>query len=375
MAFINTSDSILIRATLTDEGKKLLARGEFKVSKFALGDDEIDYELFDVDGTLTTDGYEPALQNAKIFEASSNRHKNIQFGLTSHDSGILYLTAEEKDENDTHAHIAFLPVLEQNNKLSITPTISGTVNYLSVNDETTQELNNISNFNFLRTDNYDACKLIVESGIDFPVLDGSTHLVGINMYGHPNYGFASVFTRDFYLLQKFLIDSDYYVYCDDRFFRGFVGTHPDSKFQNFKSGESIIKFLSAENASPISIESEFENYATYILSGIPNLMYDLFYISREYTVATGHGKKHSVLNGPRGSILACNPLIVQQMRTNSTSNRDFRFSEYGKTEQVVFSELPTKKFDYIDTTIYFVGATSNSRVRVPVRIIRYSGTT
>ncbi len=63
------------------------------------------------------------------------------------------------------------------------------------------------------------------------------------------------------------------------------------------------------------------------------------------------------------------------MRTNSTSNRDFRFSEYGKTDQIVFSELPTKKFDYIDTTIYFVGATSNSRVRVPVRIIRYSGTT
>ena len=68
MAFINTSDSILIRATLTDEGKKLLARGEFKVSKFALGDDEIDYQLFDIDGTLTSDGYLPALEKPHLID-------------------------------------------------------------------------------------------------------------------------------------------------------------------------------------------------------------------------------------------------------------------------------------------------------------------
>ena len=375
MAFVNTSDSILIRATLTDEGKKLLARGEFKVSKFALGDDEIDYELFDVDGTLTSDGYEPALENTKIYEASSNRHKNIQFGLTSHDSGILYLTAEELDRNDNHAHVAFLPILKTNNKLSITPTISGTMNYLSINDETTQELNSISNFNFLRTDNYDACKIVVESGIHFPVENDEVNLIALEMYDDPSYGYASAFTRDFYLLQKFLIDNDYYVYCDDRFFRGLVGTHQNSKFENFQGGETIMKFLSIENIAPISLESEFENYATYILSGIPNLMYDLFMIDRETAEVGTSGQTHSVLNGPRGSIVGCNPLINQQMRTNSASTRDFRFTEYGKTDQIVFSELPTKKFDYIDTTIYFVGATSNSRVRVPVRIIRYSGTT
>ena len=155
MAFINTSDSILIRATLTDEGKKLLARGEFKVSKFALGDDEIDYELFDFDREKTSESYKAGLLNSKILEASSDRHKNIQFGLTSHDSGILYLTADEKEENDTHAHISYLPILEENNILSITPKKRNEVNYLSVNDETSQELNELSNFNFLRTELYD----------------------------------------------------------------------------------------------------------------------------------------------------------------------------------------------------------------------------
>ena len=32
------------------------------------------------------------------------------------------------------------------------------------------------------------------------------------------------------------------------------------------------------------------------------------------------------------------------------------------------------KFDYIETVIYIVGATTDSRIQAPVRIIRYSGT-
>ena len=65
MAFIKTSDSILIRATLTEKGKKLLARGKFKIAKFALGDDEIDYKLYRSD-LVDDEGYVPALKNAKM---------------------------------------------------------------------------------------------------------------------------------------------------------------------------------------------------------------------------------------------------------------------------------------------------------------------
>ena len=32
-------------ASCSQKGKKLLARGRFKIAKFSLGDDEIDYEL------------------------------------------------------------------------------------------------------------------------------------------------------------------------------------------------------------------------------------------------------------------------------------------------------------------------------------------
>ena len=49
MGFLdNTTQTI--DAILTKKGRELLARGnnEFKITKFALGDDEIDYGLYDV---------------------------------------------------------------------------------------------------------------------------------------------------------------------------------------------------------------------------------------------------------------------------------------------------------------------------------------
>lgn len=49
MAFLDNSGTIILDAILTDIGRKRMAQGKFRVSKFALGDDEIDYTLADVE--------------------------------------------------------------------------------------------------------------------------------------------------------------------------------------------------------------------------------------------------------------------------------------------------------------------------------------
>ena len=143
MAFIKTGDSILIKATLTEKGKKLLARGKFKIAKFALGDDEIDYRLYRSDMT-DEDTYIPALKNAKMLEAFKDTNNNIQFGLNSHDSGVLYLTDEETemlDDTQVHAFIEYLPILVKNTKTTYSPSLRNDKYYVSVNDETTAILN------------------------------------------------------------------------------------------------------------------------------------------------------------------------------------------------------------------------------------------
>ena len=48
MAFLDNSGGIILDAVLTEKGRKLMATGGgISISKFALGDDEINYGLFD----------------------------------------------------------------------------------------------------------------------------------------------------------------------------------------------------------------------------------------------------------------------------------------------------------------------------------------
>ena len=48
MGFLDNT-SITVDAILTKKGRELLARGqnEFKITKFALADDEVDYNLYE----------------------------------------------------------------------------------------------------------------------------------------------------------------------------------------------------------------------------------------------------------------------------------------------------------------------------------------
>ena len=46
MAFLDNSGDIILDATLTETGRRKMAQGRFRIAKSALGDDEIDYSLY-----------------------------------------------------------------------------------------------------------------------------------------------------------------------------------------------------------------------------------------------------------------------------------------------------------------------------------------
>ena len=46
MSFLDNSGDIILDAVLTETGRRRMAEGNFKITKFALGDDEIDYSLY-----------------------------------------------------------------------------------------------------------------------------------------------------------------------------------------------------------------------------------------------------------------------------------------------------------------------------------------
>ena len=82
--------------------------------------------------------------------------------------------------------------------------------------------------------------------------------------------------------------------------------------------------------------------------------------------------KLSDIRGPRGVVSAFNIKVNPYLKVNSTGERNFRYSNFGTTDQTVFGG--SDKFDYIDTALYVVGATTNSQIQIPIRIIRYVGT-
>ena len=359
MAFTTTSDSIIIKATLTEKGKKLLSRGKFKIAKFTLGDDEIDYRLYNAATAAEDSDYKPALEVTKQFEALKDVQKNIQFGLNSYDSGVLYLTADEIEsiEPYTHALIEYLPILKINNILSYSPNMRHDRYYVSVNDETTKVINDaISNFKFLQSNNLEITKLVIETGID----NEASSIKGTT---------PTLKNRNEKIIKKFLLDKDFLVLADNRFVSTIAGIKKTSRFENFASGEAIINFHTSDESIAISLESEFEYFATYPIPTIPNLV-SQHDIEKSDVVPI----KYSSIEGPRGSVAALNILVDNQLKVNSTGERDSRFTDFGTIDDITFSELPTSKFDYIDTTIYVMGVTTNSRVQIPLRIIRYAGT-
>ena len=94
MGFLDNSGDIILDAVLTDLGRKRLAEGNgrFRVSKFALGDDEIDYGLYDKDNVNGSAYYDINILQTPVLEAFTNNMSSMKSRLMSYsENDLLYL--------------------------------------------------------------------------------------------------------------------------------------------------------------------------------------------------------------------------------------------------------------------------------------------
>ena len=92
MAFLDNSGDILLDAVLTDTGRMRMARGDFKIVKFALGDDEINYGLFEANHTSGSAYQDLKILQTPVFEAFTNNTSVMKSKLmTIGRTNILYL--------------------------------------------------------------------------------------------------------------------------------------------------------------------------------------------------------------------------------------------------------------------------------------------
>tara|TARA_Y100000592_G_scaffold96953_1_gene166511 strand:- start:21637 stop:22674 length:1038 start_codon:yes stop_codon:yes gene_type:complete len=100
MAFIDNSGDIILDAVLTDLGRQRLAEGRFQISKFALGDEEINYALYDPTDSRGSSHYDLKILQTPILEAFTSDQSLMK-------SKLITLSRD---------NILYMPILKVNNK-------------------------------------------------------------------------------------------------------------------------------------------------------------------------------------------------------------------------------------------------------------------
>ncbi len=80
MAFLDRS-TLIVDAILTNKGRERLSSNSFDIEKFALGDDEIDYGLYNEANTNGPNYYGIQIENMPILEASPKADIALQYKL------------------------------------------------------------------------------------------------------------------------------------------------------------------------------------------------------------------------------------------------------------------------------------------------------
>jgi hypothetical protein len=94
MAFLDNSGDIILDAVLTDAGRKRLARGDgtFQITKYAFGDDEINYSNFDSNNANGSAYYDLEILQTPVLESFTNSRSSLKSRLISlTNNNLLYL--------------------------------------------------------------------------------------------------------------------------------------------------------------------------------------------------------------------------------------------------------------------------------------------
>ncbi len=147
MGFLDNSGDIILDAVLTDTGRKRLARGDgsFNVAKFALGDDEINYGLYNKNHASGSAYYDLEILQTPVLEAFTNNTSTMKSKLiTISRSNLLYLPViklnEDKGITGGSRHATFgmhLIAVDDDTITSVGSNTTGVINGYSLESNTT----------------------------------------------------------------------------------------------------------------------------------------------------------------------------------------------------------------------------------------------
>lgn len=309
MAFLDNSGDIILDAVLTDTGRLRLAKGDgtFKIVKFALADDEINYNLYDKSHPSGSAYYDLDVLQTPIFEAFTNNTSVVKHPLLS----------------ISRTNLLFLPVIKINtnsgqtgdspslNTIIGTSTFSGSylvaVDSDTVNDSAILPTEGIFDGYNLSTGGH----IRVDQGIDSTQLSAADSIDSI------------------------LKETQYSIEIDNRL------------------GIIVNGGTGTKNNAAISFIDD-DDVASYYFSEINNNFVEQIEIDPDNLTT------NQVISGPRGTCLGFQIRSTLNLQTST-----FLFTTLGGE-----ASINGVSCYYIDTNVVVRGLTTGSSITIPVRFIK-----
>ena len=324
MAFLDNSGDIILDAVLK------LAQGNFRVSKFALGDDEIDYGLYNKNHTSGSAYYDLEILQTPVLEATTQMNSNINFGLLS----------------ITNTQLLYMPAIDMNELLPDRSMFKyGSVYYVATNQATANKLATATS---LGNSKY------VLNGASFGTGNGRIILFES---GIDNSKLASTAAnRSKFLVSTDMVDSSFTAQVDSRFIGSVQGIAASNTFANdFEDNLKANLTVNVGGSAGVA-STGLTNYNNFTVVGITDAITD----------TSSGASQWSALAGPKGTIGGVIFSTVSEL--GSTSTRSSLYNDYGVISATPFGGSDT--YDYIDTVVYVVGNNTSAVIQLPVRIIR-----
>ena len=245
--FLDNSGDIILDAVITDVGRKRLSEGNFRIEKFALGDDEIQYNLYNKNHPSGSAYYDLEILQSPVFQAMTQTNANINYGLlTLQDQSLLYLPTIVVNQKLPAGSRALLYNTGFPGVFTVCVN-SQTYNTLVTTDSQPSEIFTISGYN-------SSPGIVMESGLNTTDVRGTpgnrtSFLVGPGGSLH---------------------DGGFSVYCDARFFTSVLGPGPGTNTFNNAGGAANVTWAPLAGITTSQSTLQLTNYNTYFIDGVNN---------------------------------------------------------------------------------------------------------
>lgn len=332
MAFLDNSGDIILDAVLTDLGRLRLAEGKFSVVKFALGDEEINYRLFNPDAGAANKDLE--IMQTPILEAFTSDQSLLKSRLMSF----------------SRNNLLHMPVMKINNKVEEVKPSSINNGFVLMADRPSIETNEgqRAEAGFLPG--------VFKNATDEARF--STKCINIDS------GISATDTGRTVLhrLDSMLLETAYLIKCDQRLLQ--------------ISLPLALKNYTAFSA-PIGPQYQDDDFTNtyYIVNGLPGVpvvepadqnFRNRRLISDQTTEETTEIELLEMFPGPLGKVLQFVPRVTDEVQFSSSL-----FDKLGASATALtYRGQAIANYKFIDTNINIQGMTTGYSLDIPIRIVK-----